>query len=106
VYVLVIVGAFFAVLGTDQNLTDNLDTTDARVAKLQQQVDTLLCAVTVQAWKERGRIIDGLTLASIRFVEHSTLPGRRHFLDEFAKYHQELQRQLRSTRVHCVRRNG
>ena len=70
----------------------------------QQRVATYLCDMTNGAWRERGRIIDGLVVAAIKQVQVELASDRTRrpelveqdmrFLDTFNIYHSQLEIEL------------
>jgi hypothetical protein len=75
--------------------------TEALAKSVDERVNMILCNLTQGAWLERGRIIDGLVLATIRFVERNPLPGDAEFIAQFQKYHAQLQKELHLVNSAC-----
>lgn len=91
--------AILAIAVTGQVQNRNRTNEAKRLAThVDNRVNTTLCQLTQGAWLERGRIIDGLTLAAIRFVKQNPQPGDQRFLREFRKYHAQVQAELRATK--------
>src|SRR5262249_41713018 len=63
-----------AIIGQVQN-QQSINRTQRLAESVDDRVTNVLCNLTESAWLERGRIMDGLVLATIRFVNQNPQQG-------------------------------
>ncbi len=86
------------VVFTQVQNSNQANKTQALTDRLDERVTQTLCQLTQGAWLERGRIIDGLVLATIGFVEANPQAGVYYFLRTFREYHALLQSELQAVK--------